>query len=342
MIISATHPPPHPPQDSLVVKGMILTRDTEGTIKAVKEAKCVVYAQGIDSAAPETKGTVLIRSAEELMGYAKSEEDRLEAVIKAIAETGAKVIVSGSSIGEMALHFIEKYGMMCIKIVSKFELRRFCRATGCCALVKFDPPTHDELGFAKSIEVREIGGTKCIVLEQDSAMGQLATVILRGSTQQQLDDLERAVDDGVNAYRALCKDARTVPAGGASEMEIAKQLTDMARKETGLEQYAIQKFAEALEVVPRILAENSGLNATDVVSALWTAHVNGEKDAGLDLETGKPRNLKLDGFVDCYLVKWWALKLMCDAVVTILSIDHLIISKQAGGPKPQQGGGDDE
>lgn len=212
-------------------------------------------------------------------------------------------------------------------------------------------------------------------------MGQLSTILLRGATMQLLDDLERAVDDGVNAFRALCKasgvpaqntnpagardlacplprldgsliwllranvrvqDARTVPAGGASEMEIAKQLADLARKETGLEQYAIQKFAEALEIIPRTLAENSGLNATDAVSGLWSAHANGDKSAGLDIETGGTKDLSKDDIVDLYTTKWWAIKLLSDAVCTILRVDHIIMAKMAGGPKPKAGDGDDE
>ena len=109
-----------------------------------------MYGCAIDTSATETKGTVLIRNAAELEGYAVGEEARVEAAIKAIADTGAKVLVTGQTVGEMALHFIEKYGLMVIKIPSKFELRRFCRTTNAVALIKLDPPTQDELGFAAS------------------------------------------------------------------------------------------------------------------------------------------------------------------------------------------------
>jgi T-complex protein 1 subunit theta len=97
-----------------------------------------------------------------------------------------------------------------------------------------------------------------------------------------------------------------------------------------------------LQVVPRIIAENSGLNATDVVSSLHAAHANGQQLAGLDIETGQPKDLAEDGILDLYSAKWWALKLATDAVVTVLRVDQIIMSKQAGGPKPRQGGGDDE
>ncbi len=127
---------------------------------------------------------------------------------------------------------------------------------------------------------QEIGGATCTVLRQDASLGKISTVVLRGSTQGFLDDVERAVNDGVNAFKALTRDARVVPAGGAAEVEVARLLTEWGKKQSGLEQYAINKFAEAFEVVPRTLAENSGLDAPDVVSSLYAAHAQGQTSTG--------------------------------------------------------------
>ena len=112
------------------------------------------------------QGTVLIKSGAELEAYSKTEESQLEAVIQSIAAAGVRVVVAGSSFGEMAMHFIEKYSMMALKVPSKFELRRFCRATGATALIKLGAPAPNELGFARALEITEIGGTKCAVLTQ--------------------------------------------------------------------------------------------------------------------------------------------------------------------------------
>jgi T-complex protein 1 subunit theta len=217
-------------QDSHVVKGMVLKRGVEGTVSRVSDAKVVVYAQAVDTSSTETKGTVLIKTAAELEGYGRSEENKIEEAIKAMADAGTRVIVTGGSFGELAMHFIEKHGLLALKIPSKFELRRFCRATGAVALSKLVCPKPDELGLAKELAVEEIGGTKCVVLRQDASVGAISTVVLRGSTDQMLDDVERAVDDGVNGYKALCKDARALPAGGATEIELARQLQQLGRK----------------------------------------------------------------------------------------------------------------
>ena len=270
--------------ENQVVQGMVLRRDCEGTVKHAKDAKVAVFGCAVDTSATETKGTVLITSAKDLESYSVGEEQKMEEYIKMIADSGATVVVSGQSFGEMAMHFIERYGLMAIKLPSKFELRRFCRAVNATGIIKLGRPAADELGYVSSIDVREIGGTKCVVVQQNDATSRVATVVLRGSTENAMDDVERAVDDGVNAYKALAKDSRVVPAGGATEMELAHRLAAFGRKQTGLDQYAIEKFARALEVVPRTLAENAGLSATDVVYNLYAAHA-----AGRDLRRRRAR-----------------------------------------------------
>jgi T-complex protein 1 subunit theta len=325
--------------ENTVVQGMVIRRDCEGTVKHVKDAKVAVFGCAVDTSSTETKGTVLITSAKDLESYSLGEEQKMEEYIKMIADSGAKVVVSGQSFGEMAMHFIERYGLMAIKMPSKFELRRFCRATNSTGIIKLGRPSADELGYVSSIDVKEIGGTKCVVVQQNDATSRVATVVLRGSTENVMDDIERAVDDGVNAFKALTKDSRTLPAGGATEIELAHRLAAFGRKQTGLDQYAIEKFARALEVVPRTLAENAGLNATDVVYNLYAAHAAGETNAGVDV-SGAAQWCDLaakESIADVFLVKWWALKLAVEAVTTVLRVDQIIMAKQAGGPK----GGDE-
>ena len=182
-------------------------------------------------------------------------------------------------------------------------------------------PLADELGFVKEMYVEEIGGTDCVVLKQASETEcDISTLVLRGSTQSILDDIEHAVDNGVNNYRIICKDSRTLPGGGATEIELGRILAEFGRKQTGLDQYAIAKFAEALEVVPRMLAETSGFNATDVVSAVQAAHSSGDVLVGVDVQNGSPKDLTQESVYDLYETKWWGLKLATDAVVTVLKV----------------------
>lgn len=331
-------------QNSVIVRGMVLRHDAVGSIKKVEKAKIAVFAGGVDTSATETKGTVLIHSAEQLENYAKTEEAKVEELIKAVADSGAKVIVSGAAVGEMALHFCERYKLMVLKINSKFELRRFCRTTGSIAMLKLSQPNPDDLGFADSISVEEVGGARVCIVKNEESGNSVSTLVLRGSTDSILDDLERAVDDGVNTYKAMCRDSRIVPGAAATEIELARKLKEFSFKETGLDQYAIAKFAECFEMVPKTLAENAGLNSMEIISSLYAEHAAGNTKVGIDLNEGVCKDISALNIWDLHVTKFFALKYAADAACTVLRVDQIIMAKQAGGPRRDQqpAGGMDE
>jgi T-complex protein 1 subunit theta len=317
-----------------VVKGLCLTRNVIGQITDVKDAKIVVYGIPLDSSATETKGTVLLKSAEELKAYNNSEEEALERTIKAIAGTGANVVVCGQSIGELALHFVEKYRMMVLKVPSKFELRRLCRTTGATNLVRLEPPAPEELGQCKHVHVKEIGSTMCTIFDHETNDSKMATIVVRGSSMNIMDDVERAIDDGVNVVKSMTRDARFVPGAGATELRLADALQQHAEAQPGLDQYAINKFGLALEVVPRTLAENAGLDATNIVAEMYAAHKAGNGAVGVNISEGTAAD---NGVFDLLATKAEAIKLATEAAVTVLRVDQIIMAKPAGGPKaPEQ------
>jgi T-complex protein 1 subunit theta len=329
--------------DTKLVRGFVTTRDSEGTVKHVKNAKIGIFVQGIDIAKPETKPTVLISTAEELMNYNKSEEKLTEEHINSIAQSGVNVIVSGGPIGEMALHFIERHKIMVVKLNSKFEIRRLCKATGAVPLIRVGSPTAEEIGHCDSVSVDEIGGNKVCVFCNEAEDSKLSTIIVRASTQNILDDLERCIDDAVNVFKGLIRDPRVVPGAGATEIELARLLETFGDSAVGLDQYAIKKFGEAFEVIPRTLAENAGASSIEAISSLYAAHQAGKTDVGVDIEEGSVRSATEAGIYDLYLAKHWAIKLATDAALTILRVDQIIMSKPAGGPKvPKQGTRDSE
>jgi len=322
--------------DTELVKGFVIPRGVAGTIKRLEKAKVAVFVMGLDTPKPETKGTVLLNTANELENYSKSEEEYLEKAIKEIADSGANVVVSGGNIDDMALHFLEKYKMMVIKVQSKFQLRRLCKATNATPLVRLGKPTPEELGLCDTISQEEIGSTIVTVFKQLTEDSQVSTLIVRGSTKNLLDDIERTIDDGINNFKQMTKDDRLVPGAGASEIELAKAIHSFAESCPGLDQYAIRKYAEALEVIPRTLADNSGTSSSlELISNIYAQHQNGLVTVGVDIETGDVIDTLKAGIFDSLRNKHWALRLSTDAVITILSIDQLIMSKTSGGPNPQ-------
>lgn len=324
--------------ESRVIRGFVALRGSESTVTSAADAKITIFGCGIEASGTEAKGTVLMKNADDLKGYNKSEEKRMEETIKAIADTGCKVVLSGGTVSEMALHFIERYGLMCLRCPSKFDLRRLCTASGATALVRLGPATPDEMGHCDSVRVEEVGGRKVTIFSQDEAGGdggcRLSTILLRASTSSTLADLERAIDDGVHAAKMACRDGRLVPGAGATEMELSVQIKNYADTCPGLDQYAVRAFARALEVVPRTLAENAGLDGSAVLAALGAAHANGNAMAGVDIEaaeTGRNGVDEATAVRDLLNTKSNAFRLAIDAALTVLRVDQIIMSKPAGG-----------
>merc|ERR1719313_1160522 len=308
-----------------MTRGVITANITE-----VRDAKIAVYGIPLDSVTTETKGTVLLKSAEELKAYNNSEEEALEKVIKSIADAGCNLIVCGQAVGELALHFLDKYKIMIMKCPSKFELRRICRTTGASALVRLEPPTPADLGACKHVHVKEIGSTRCTIFDHEEGGSRVATIVVRGSTPNIMDDVERAIDDGVSVVKSMTRDARFVAGAGATELLLADALTTFGEAQPGLEQYAINKYGMALEVVPRTLAENAGLDATKMIAQMYAAHKAGKTGTGIDVPNGDTGDC---GILDLLHTKKEAIKLATDAAVTVLRVDQIIISKPAGGPQ---------
>ncbi|PGH29317.1 T-complex protein 1, theta subunit [[Emmonsia] crescens] len=370
-------------EQSRVVKGMVFGREPDGAIKKAKKAKVGVFSCPIDISQTETKGTVLLHNAQEMLDFTKGEEARLEATIKELYDSGVRVVVAGSTIGELAMHYINRFNILVIKVLSKFELRRLCRVVGATPLARLGAPMPDEMGTVDVVETLEIGGDRVTVFRQEDAgtVTRTATIVLRGATQNHLDDVERAIDDGVNVIKAVTKDPRLVPGAGATEIQLVERISAIADKTPGLPQYAIRKYAEAFEVIPRTLAESAGLDATEVLSRLYTAHqqhrrstpaskkrpANDDDDdddeeeeeeeeeeessenasssedeepywtTGVDLHASSSSgtvNAVDDGILDLLVSKAWAIRLATEAARTVLSVDQIIVARQAGGPKP--------
>lgn len=331
--------------NSEVVKGMVFPREPEGHVKDIKQkSKVVVFTCPIDISTTETKGTVLLHNAQEMLDFSKGEEQQLDAMCKEISDSGARVIVAGSSVGELALHYFNKYHILVLKVPSKFDVRRICQVCGATPLPRLGAPMPEEMGAIDIIETREIGGDRVTIFRQsEESTSRTSTIVLRGATQNSLDDIERAIDDGINAIKGLVKDNRLLPGAGAVEAELVKIITQYGERTPGLMQLAIKNYAKAFEVVPRVLAETSGLDSSEVLSQLYAAHSVDDQLGlvkGVDID-GESEDGLVDitkiGIYDLLSTKQSAINLATDAANTILSIDQIIMAKRAGGPQiPQQ------
>lgn len=322
---------------SHLVKGLVMVGTVQGTITKVENAKVAVFSVGLDTESTDSKGTILIEDADHLKNYNKSEEDAMEAIVNEIASAGVNVCIFGSGISEIALHFLERAKMMVCKVNSKFELRRLCQATGATAMVRVGKPTPEECGKCDVAEQKELGQTQIVVFKNEGEdSNPVSTIVLRASSQNILEDQERAINDGVNVYRSLCRDPRLLPGGGATEIELAKMLTTYADTLPGLEQYAVRAYGQAFEVIPRSLGQNAGHKTTELISDLYNAHAKGELTTGVGMNVDDDAalvDMSAAGVWDCYVAKESALRLVASTCMDVLRVDQIIMARPAGGPK---------
>jgi len=326
---------------SFVVDGMVVPRSPWGVETKKKKCKIAVYGQGVEFQQTEAKGTVLLEDAEQLLKFSRGEEANMEGWIKSISDMGVEVVISGGPISDLALHFLDKYKILVVKIVSKFELRRMCKSLKAISIVRSGPPLPEELGYADSVAVEELASQRVTVFRTSES--RVATILLRGATASVLDEWERSITNASHVIRCAAADlkrsgkANFVAGAGATEAALALGLQKFGAAVSGLEQYAVLKFAEALECAPIVLADNCGKKGrVEALTALYKSHKEGKHFTGLNVDL-ESKDILMDAckedVLDYLSSKKWAIKHSLEAVLTVLRVDHIIMSKQAGGPK---------
>lgn len=325
-------------ESSQVIKGMVFGREPDGTVLKVDgKCKVAIFTCPVDTSGPETKGTVLLHNAKEMLDFTRGEEEQIEGIIKGLADAGIRVVIAGAGVGDLALHYMNRFGIVVFKVGSKFDLRRLARVCGASPLARLGTPMPEEMGTLDVVETIEIGGDRVTVFRQlEDSQSRTATIVVRGATQNALDDVERAIDDGVNAVKSLTKDSALVAGAGSTEIDLALKIVAHGEKTSGILQHAIKSYGEALEIIPSTLAENAGLDPQEVLSKLYSAHNKGGKSSiGVDIEdndgTGVGDAVQA-GIFDIMSAKRSALDLATDAATTVLSVDQIIMAKKAGGP----------
>jgi len=329
--------------DSEVYNGLLMNRGPVTNKLRVEKAKVCIFACPFVMDEGETKTNLLIKNAEDLLNFTKSEEDHMEKLVKGIVDTGVNVIVVGGSISELAVHYFEKYGLMVLKSVSKFEVKRLCKSIGALGLPKLGVPTQEELGYCDVVHVKEIGSCKTTIFEKATADARLTTIVLRGATTTLLDDVERAIDDGINTFRVMLKSPKFLLGAGATEAFLSNQLETEGSKISSLEQYSFCKYGESFQVILQTLLDNAGLDKNREMNTILGLN-NTDICSGVDVLNSKLSPVSEMQVYDHLESKKWAIQLASDAAMTVLKVDQIIIAKPAGGPKPrgQQGWDNDD
>jgi len=327
-----------------VVNGMVLQFRSKTNTRRKENSNVLVMNTNVGLREMDVSQNVLFENADDLLNFSRSEETVVEASVQRFANMGVGLLILSNKPTDLETHYLNKYAIYTLIVISKFARRRLCRMLGARQCVSKDISPED-LGRISLAEEIEIGGRRVTRLVQAPGDSCVSTIVIRGASENIMSDIERACFDGVNTIRAMCRNSAFVAGAGATEVELSKLIQDYGATATGLDQYAIKAFGEALEVVPRTLAHNSGMDFEDTIAKLYAAHSDGNALCGVDIvNKDTHQNVVELGIYDLLVTKKFALRLATNAVLTILRVDHIIMSKPAGGPKKpnRQGHWDDD
>jgi chaperonin GroEL (HSP60 family) len=295
--------------------------------KLVENARIALLNTKLEIEKTEFDAKINIENPEQMKLFLDEEERMLREMVDKIASVGANVVFCQKGIDDVALHFLAKKGILAVKNVSSGDMEKLARATGGKIVASIKDLTIDTLGEAKTVEEMKIGEDKLVYI-RECKNPKAVTIVVRGGTEHVVDEAERSLHDALCVVRNAIEDRKIVAGGGAPEAEVAKHLREYAVKVGGREQLAIEAFAEAVEAVPLTLAENAGLDPIDIMVELRAKHEGiTSPNYGVDVFTGKIRDMLELKVVEPLRVKQQVIKSATEAACMILKIDDVIAAK---------------
>ena len=326
--------------ESVLVKGIVLDKEVvhPNMPKRIENAKIALINAPLEIEKPEWTAKIRISSPEQIQAFLEQESKMLKEMVDKIKAAGANVVFCQKGIDDMAQYFLAKAGILAVRRVKKSDMEKLARATGARIVTKIEDLTPDALGTAELVEERKVADEKMVFVE-GCPNPRAVTILLRGGAEHVVDEAERAIHDALSVVRNVIKEPKIVAGGGATEIELSLRLKEYAKTLPSKEQLAVNMFAEAIESIPAILAQNAGLEPVDIIAELRKRHSAGEKWAGVNVLTGKVENMVEAGVIEPASVKKQVLKSATEAAIMILRIDDIIA---AAPPKEKKEKGKEE
>jgi archaeal chaperonin len=326
---------------SNLVEGIVLDKERvhPEMPEKVENAKIALLDCPLEIKNTEIDAKIQITEPSQLNAFLAQEEQTLRNMVGKIHESGATVVFCQRGIDDLAQHFLAKLGIFAARRVRKSDMEKLTRATGAKIVSNWKELEETDIGFAGLVKEEKVGDEEMVFVEQ-CQNPKSVTLLVCGGTEHVADEIKRAVTDALGDIAAALKEGKVVAGAGAVEMEVARGLRRYAQTLSGREQLAVQAFADAVEVIPRTLAENAGLDPIDVLTKLRSAHDQNQKWAGVNVATGATMNAWVYGVIEPLKVKTQALSSASEVAEMILRIDDVILGSQRTqqGMPPGMGG----
>jgi thermosome len=322
--------------ESQLVQGLVIDKEVvhSGMPKKIERAKIALLDSALEIEKTEISAEIRIRDPNQMKAFLDQENKMLQEMVEKVKASGANVVFCQKGIDDMAQHFLAKEEILAARRVKQSDMEKLARATGGRIVSNLTDLRAQDLGVAGLVEERKLGEDKMIFVEKCKDPRSVA-IIIRAGLERMVDEAERAMTDALSVVSDVIETNKIVAGGGAVEIEVAKELREYATDVGGREQLAIETFADAIEIIPKTLAENAGLEAIDVLVDLRAAHGKPEGQyKGINVFTGKVENMRDKGVVEPVIVKEQAIKSATESATMIIRIDDVIAST-----KPKEGPG---
>lgn len=315
--------------ESRLVEGLIVDKCVvhPDMPKSLVNAKVALLNCSVEIRDTETKANISITNPGQMQEYIDQEERIVKAMTDKIIASGANVVFCLKGMDDLAQYFLAKAGVMAARRVKQSDLEKLAKSTGAKVIYDINDLDSAKLGSAKLVE-EKLGVEKMIHVTGGKNQN-VSTILVSGGTEHVADEVCRAVEDAIGDLFALMKSGKAVAGAGAVEIELAKELAKFAKTLSGREQLAVKAFADSMEVIPKTLAENAGLDPVDVVTTLYSEHEKGNDTYGIDVFSGKTMDAWKKGIIEPVAVKIQAIKSASEVANMILRIDDVIVSQSA-------------
>jgi len=326
--------------DTKLISGVALDKEVVHSAmpKKIEGAKIALINSPLEIEKTEFSAEIRINDPSQMQQFLDEENSILKGMVQKIIDSGANVLVCQKGIDDSAQHYLARAGIMAVRRVKESDMTKISKATGARIVTNLDDLSSKDLGHSKIAEERKIEEDKWVFIE-GAKNPKAVTLLIRGGSQRVVDEAERSIHDAIMVTKDVIEKPAIVAGGGAPEVEVSYQVREWAQKLTGREQLAALKFAEAVETIATILAENAGMDPIDTQVELRARHGKGEKWAGVDAMSGKVGNMMTKNVVEPLAVKLQILKAATEAASMLLRIDDVIASSKMSGPPPGAGGG---
>jgi archaeal chaperonin len=328
--------------DTQLIRGIILDKEVVHSAmpRRIDGAKIALLNCPLEIEKTEMSAEIRINQPQQMQRFLDEENRMLRSMVDKIKSSGANVVLCQKGIDDMAQHYLAKEGIVAVRRIKESDMTKLSKATGAKIITNIDELSSADLGSADLVEERKVETDKWVFVEGCKNPKALS-ILVRGGSQRIVDEAERSVHDAIMTVKDVIEYPYVVLGGGASEVAISQKIREWSGSLSGREQLAAEKYADALESIPLVLAENAGMDIIDTQVQLRTKSSTGKVRFGVDVLEGKVADLASKDVYEPLLVKEQIIKSATETASMILRIDNVIAaskSKGAGAP-PGPGAG---